>query len=336
MRFIITVILSLLATSTVAYPTAKISIQVIDSAGNPIEGANVGIGFEKAKSQGWGVDPYGYTGLTDSDGIYTAEGETGPRITYAVTKDGYYRTSGIYSNFTDVTGILGFRKYEPWNPTVDIVLKKINNPIPMYAMKRNNLLPEYRLIVPELDKYIGYDLIENDWVVPHGQGVHRDILFKVEVNRARSPLDYDVKLTAKFSNEGDGLLYYKPSDKNGQSAMRFPHHAPTSGYQSELIKHEVSAPDVMMSAGVGRPHYDNNYFFRVRTKLDKEGNVVGGMYGKIHGDISVANQAWLHEQEPQIEFTYYLNPNDNDTNIEFDTSRNLFKGVAELYQVKDP
>lgn len=82
----------------------------------------------------------------------------------------------------------------------------------------------------------------------------------------------------------------------------------------------------------GNPEYETNYFLRIRTRLDKDGNVINGLYGKIHGEISLGNYAWLHMGV----FDYYLNPNEGDTNIEFDTKNNLFKNLTEYQKVADP
>jgi hypothetical protein len=74
------------------------------------------------------------------------------------------------------------------------------------------------------------------------------------------------------------------------------------------------------------PKYDRdqkrNYFFRIRTVLDEEGNVKSACYGKIYGDF--------------MDFRYYLNPTPNSRNVEFDPKRNLLQGLKPDEQVDKP
>ena len=67
---------------------------------------------------------------------------------------------------------------------------------------------------------------------------------------------------------------------------------------------------------------NRNYFFRVRTVLDEEGNVKSALYGKIYGDF--------------MQFRYYLNPTLNDRNVEFDPEHNLLEGLKSTEKVMEP
>ncbi len=119
--------------------------------------------------------------------------------------------------------------------------------------------------------------------------------------------------------------------------LRFPHHAPVTGYKPEYVKHYENSPNIIQDGGAGSdPEFETNYFFRVRTELDKDGNVISGLYGKIHGEIRIGNFVRLYSDKPYISFNYYLNPNNNDTNIEFDPKRNLFRGVPDRKKVSEP
>ena len=65
-----------------------------------------------------------------------------------------------------------------------------------------------------------------------------------------------------------------------------------------------------------------NYYFRVRTKLDENGNVVSARYGKIYGDF--------------MQFSYYFNPTPNDRNVEFDPKQNLMTNLKPDEGVNEP
>ena len=332
--FIIT--LCLFCNVAIALPTAKLTIKVVDNKGYPIEGAKVGMVLMIPKNGGVGTTSELVSGLSDSDGLFTGEGETQSHVDLSVVKEGFYGTGGEFDKFTGVSGFIGFRKYVPWNPTLTLVLKKIIDPIAMYAVRtsggREGEYPE----IPVIDEFVGFDLVTNDWVVPYGLGTHRDFLFKVDAVRSTSNRDYDVTFTLKFSNLGDGLIQFKPDISKGKSLMRFPHHVPATGYIDELVQRYENTPGVRKVGSSGNSDFYTNYFFRVRTELDDEGNVVGGLYGKIHGLIELGNYAWLHIEKPYLSFNYYLNPNNNDTNVEYDPEKNLFKGVPHRMRVINP
>ena len=54
-------------------------------------------------------------------------------------------------------------------------------------------------------------------------------------------------------------------------------------------------------------------------------------YGKIVGKIAFAPFVDNEKKTGFVKFTYYLNPNSNDRNIEFDPQRNLFKDAEKTY-----
>jgi hypothetical protein len=67
---------------------------------------------------------------------------------------------------------------------------------------------------------------------------------------------------------------------------------------------------------------NRDYYFRVRTALDPNGDVKSALYGKIYGDF--------------MQFTYYLNPTPNSRNIEFDPNQNLLGGLQSFEGVSAP
>ena len=78
---------------------------------------------------------------------------------------------------------------------------------------------------------------------------------------------------------------------------------------------------------------DQNYFFRVRTVMDENGKIKSALYGKIIGDIAVDV---FHSKTPLILFSYCLNPNLNDRNMEFDPKKNLFGRLSPTVQIRTP
>jgi hypothetical protein len=285
------------------YPTAKITAKVVNEQGNPISGANVSISFMKAKEKEWGMTTYDKDGKSDNEGLYTTSGEGTQSVSIFITKDGYYPSG----DGVKLTSRSFLNRWEPWNPTIEVVLKKKRNPVPMYDNHRTS----YK--VPKLDTPVGFDLEKEDWVTPYGNGLTADFLitFNAEI---RAYTDYDCGFSLKFSNPHDGIQEYF-FDAKDQSYFKWPFEAPTSGYLSEISKQKNM---LLKTTGYKSDEKNNaNYIFRVRTKVDKNGNIVDARYGKISGEFGFVPSG-------EITFRYFLNP-DGTRNLEEDPDRNLFK-----------
>ncbi|RHW74793.1 hypothetical protein [Colwellia sp. RSH04] len=304
MKKLILALLFLLPNAAMALPTAKYTILVVDEQGVPIEGADASISFMRPKSDGWGGKPSFVAGKTDKDGLYTGQGATQQYGVYGASAKGYYGTSFKYNGFTGVSGIFGFRKWQPWNPTLKVVLKKIKNPIPMYAYNTD------RITIPKNNEIIGYDLVKHDWVSPYGKGITKDFLFKLEYLPGEKDSN-DRYFTMSFSNKADGIQSFENKESNG-SSFRSAYHALISGYRNAIKQSRVwkkGRPVSSYNEGDG-----TNYYFRVRCDGDKPDSC---LYGKIYGNLEFGNKG--------VRFKYFLNPTQGDTNVEFDPKRNLFK-----------
>jgi hypothetical protein len=156
-----------------------------------------------------------------------------------------------------------------------------------------------------------------DWVCDGHKGVNTDMIFQKWAYR-KSGADYEYRVKVTFPKNGDGIQIYTMPESEVGSGLRSPHEAPPDGYQPELNKERSAHP--------GQPTKNDSdpkriYFFRVRTALDHNGNVVSAHYGKIYGDF--------------MQFRYYLNPTPNDRNVEFDPKQNLL-GVQSYEEVSAP
>ena len=226
---------------------------------------------------------------------------------FSAAKEGYY--------YTQTNGFpMPLSPNVDLSKTVDLVMKKIKNPIPMYA-KRLTAEADASLRLPSYDgNSYGYDLVIGDWVSPHGKGVINDIIFKFEGQFSERPYgareSYDNKILLSFSNQQDGIISWQGlSDNNREYGSEFvsDYEAPADGYKPEWVQRTWKE-----KGGHHRTTYDQyrNYYIRVRTQVDEKGNIVSAHYGKIYGDF--------------MSFTYYLNPTPNDRNMEFDPQKNLF------------
>ncbi len=140
----------------VLLPEAKVTVRVLDENKQPLEGADASVGFEVLSTRSFESKSEGRHGLTGrgrplhgqqpDDGAGLLRGGKSPGTTTA--RDQYRFTSKEVG------------RWLPYNVGFDVVLKKIVNPVPMYARKRDVIE------VPALDEAVGYDLIVSDWVAP--------------------------------------------------------------------------------------------------------------------------------------------------------------------------
>ncbi len=285
-------------------PEAKLTIKVVSEDGNPIAGANVTIGFEAQKKNRQGIMSSISKEVTSANGLITVTDKTLGYIGYEAEKEEYYHSNGKYRFGTSEKG-----RWQPWNPEILVVLRKIENPVPMYS--RNAHVSPIK--VPKLGKTVGFDLVEFDWVPPYGNGNHADFIIKL-TSLYNSEVDFDTKLELTFPNKFDGIQLVKEDRKIG-SVLKLPRMAPEASYQKRLIRSRSRVPG---KPGEDDQKEDNNYIFRIRSE-EKNGKLVRAMYGKIHGDIYI-------DPPTSIFFKYYLNP-DYTRNLEFNPQQNLFKNI---------
>jgi hypothetical protein len=291
-----------------------VTLKVVDETGTPVSGAEASVSYfvqPPAQQPRDSVASENIAGLTDANGVFEAShNDRSISLTYRVQKNGYYKTEIV-----DHLGRPDQHGPATWTSTVTMQLKKVGQPIAMYA-KKIRLAPAPRI----QNTPIGYDLIMGDWTTPYGKGQKADIIFLKEF-QGKAPYDYLSRLTVSFTNPGDGIQAFTvPFPPLQGSLLRSPHEAPLDGYQPQLIKEDSAHP--------GQPSkeagYDEagGYFIRVQTILDANGNVKSALYGKIYGDF--------------MQFSYYLNPTPNDRNIEFNPKQNLLKSLKSSDHVLAP
>ena len=289
-------------------PQAKITIKVINEDGMPASSEEVKVGFAQ------GIKDVIITGFTDGNGAYSVTNQTIGQIGCEVVKEGFYKSYVEY-RFGDIKNDM----WQPWNPDVRTILRKIEKPVPMYA-RRTKMSG---LEMPVVGKEVGFDLLEYEWMPPFGKGKHADFIFKLD-KRMTSEDDFESTLTLTFPGKYDGIQLIKEDLRYG-SVFKLPRFAPVTGYQQILTR--------LIRRSPGKPievdfQDDNNYIFRVRSEV-RNGKLLHAMYGKIQGDIEVYPG---NSKTAAIVFKYYLNP-DYTRNLEYDPNRNLFQNLKSFEQV---
>jgi hypothetical protein len=286
---------------------AKLSFHVLDDDGQPVDSATARVAFYfDPKKQELII------GKTDTNGLCTVEGLTYMDVSYQIEKDGYYRTEGRYV-FGMVEPPVINNCWQPWDPTNTVVLKKIKNPVSMYVKR-------VEVDFPIEDKPVGFDLEKGDWVSPYGKGTKSDFILTFS-RTPKTSEGYRATLKLDFSNQKDGIQKIN-SEPVSWMSLRLPHLAPELGYNTNSV-YEMGYKPEGGHYGFENPDGDVNYFFRVRTVLNEQGEIKESSYGKIHGPIHVAGSG---RDKARIIFQYYFNPTVNDRNLEFDPSKNLFGG----------
>lgn len=286
--------------------------RIVDEQGSPISNANVEmsfVGLIDEKDPWKGQNDLNMKGMTDSQGRWSVSGVTMNDPAVSVKKEGFYPSGKRYTLVEQDTTLARWKPYER-NET--LVLRKIVNPIPMYAW--NMGLMKYPAGTNE---WLGFDMVLAEWMPPHGKGETEDVRFHVW----RSANGYDQTipaevLTVRFMGNKNGVCGINDKDISNQSTFKFPYKAPRDGYsetefrlERRLVKYEF---ETKTNTGT------TNCFFRARSRVDKDGNIIDGLYGKIKGPLKVEGGKGI-----RIYMVYYLNPTPNDLNIEFDIKQNL-------------
>lgn len=288
-----------------------VTLKIVDESGQPIAGASAGVGFywvtppPDRKYTAGGID-----GVTDTNGVFKASHASEfCTLHFVVQKAGYYTTGSQYSAGSE---------YDPlkWNPTLTLTLRKVGQPVAMYAKRVETKIQKE-------NEPVGFDLTAGDWVSPFGTGKNADLFFTVN-RKIVSTSEYEADLKLTFPNRGDGIVV-APAEPEIGSAFKTARVAADSGYQPEHSWHYSNS---------GGPESVFGYFIRVRTQLDENGNVKSALYGKIRGDFRF--YAGTKAPRAGMGFDYYLNPVPNSRNMEFDPKQNLFGNLPSLEEISEP
>jgi hypothetical protein len=297
--------LLLLANSAcvIASPTS-VEVQVVDQNGQPIKNAQVYARYRyrsKDELHEERTDENGEVSFLDASPIW---------IGVTVKKDGYYRS---------VVEAEGHKSSD-----LTITMREKKNPIPMFVK-------ETTVFFPKKNTEIGYDLKVSDWMPPFGNGNRAHVFLLLEgYNKGISNMG--AKLHVRFPHDKGGIQ--PVSYSSGGSDFDFPYKAPEKGYSTQITHEYKRGRDrygdqkIKSSLDKGRL----GYVFKIVSKVDKKGNMAEAKYGRINGEFQFSPVKNEEENSAGfVTFTYYLNPNPNDRNIEFDPQGNLFKDAERTY-----
>jgi hypothetical protein len=326
------ILIALLALLTGSLLSAnEVRLRIVDENGIPIANAKTLIAFTTPVIGG----EKSCEGLSDAAGTFSGLGQAVGSIFVRASKDGYYPAR-----------IERLPRDRDLDQTV--VLPKIINPTPLYALDFRVGQGGPPLHFPIQNVWLGYDFEAGDWVSPYGKGKVTDIRFMfhhefkgwnysdTELTRLRQhPYNrgkseetiqlemgkWDGDLEISFPAEQEGLCEEQEHFLS-YSRLKMPHNAPAEGYvPTARYESRASSPP--------SPRENVGFFLRTRVKLDKGGKIVSANYTKVMGDFWFGAQGF-------VLFTYYFNPTANDRNLEFDPKKNLFPANTPGAIVNDP
>lgn len=334
----------------------ELSIHVVDEDGKPLPGArgdSISFNPKNGRHGGddWVADQNGLLVCKDPPNYFT----TDMRVTLSSSD----AAAGWKSYDVTMTQFDFVRFQEP-KLALKVTLPYVRKPIPLKAKqerfrhRRVNGPKDSEPSDPRLPDLaiteVGYDAELLELMPPHGQGKHMDFTMKVtsvfrgyedaylerravaDSERGWHTLsegkvnhgNWTHSVTYRFPNKGDGIILSRQFWPYCKLTM--PHKAPEEGYAQELtlteeVRENAYRPDLAHCRELMK---NNGVFLRIRTQLDKDGNVVSAHYAKI-----------VSPQRPGNRFKIFYNPTPNDRNLEYDLQTNL--RWQELYpHTKEP
>ena len=315
---------------------AKITALVVDEiSGEPIEGVSVS-GVFRVECNPWervkgSPSPNIDQKRTDTNGRCELKGRTnngrvlcllddGPNSHYWVMQGGGYRFKS--------KNILGV--WQPDNVVVTIKLQRVEHPITLFV--KNVREPDRkRDLFAEGGGRIAFDFLEGEWLPPVGNGKVADVEFERlpredlgdAENQGLKAKAYRDSMTVKFLGVDNGLIEMKALQSDWLKVRT----APEAGYGSDYLCWDAYNKHMKVET-----NYSPNrcFCFRIRTKHDEHGNIVGAYYGKIYGDIKFEYKNNPFVPVATVQMRYYLNPTSLDRNLEWDMKTNLCPNPGEV------
>lgn len=290
-----------------------------------MSGINVGAWFYGQIVYGDSLDEK-YYGRTDDAGNFSFQCTNKNPEVCVFTED----LPGFYScRLTD----LPMEENDDSRLCVTLAVQRVEKPIPLYSKTARGRLLGNDFFGAGNDT-ISYDFVLGDWLPPQGTGTVADVVFtryaKEDTGVHTNVVDkgwsfavetYRYPLRVAFPGEGNGVVETPPLPGSGLRIRE----APQEGYKRFVMSYWGKRGDGGNFSTWKGPG-EGYYCFRIRSGFDAQGNLTGGLYGKVYSGFQFGG-AMTKERSfipiANLAFTYYLNKTPLDRNLEYDPKRNL-------------
>jgi len=280
--------------------TKNFNFEVVDGDGRAVEGAEVLMSFSVARDTS-----IKKTAITDDQGHATVKALVIMLPHMTIEKEGYYTVKA-----------LNVRPLEDEAEKIPFIMRKVKNPIPLLKEVFYDNENRSAADLSVNDGWVGYDLMENDWVQKGCRGQVVD--FFIRINKEYGPTEegkekvQKATMELKFPQQHDGICFLNEKEFVTYSKLKFPHLAPENGYKNSLTRERLRDRGYDIFQFVL-----GNVYFRTRTLADSKGNLIRGIHTKVE------NFAFYFRSPVTFTGTYHLNPRNLDRNLEFDLKNNI-------------
>ena len=284
-----------------------------------------------------------YAALTDENGACRFVGTNGNPEVWIEVRDlpGCYD----YSAGIKLKDIVSLKDPDPGEHVcMTIAVQRIGKPIPLYSKTVRGSIFGKDFFGAGND-VVSYDLVLGDWLPPQGTGSVADVVFtryaKEDTGVHTNVVDkgwsfavetYRYPLKVEFPGDGNGVVETSPLPGSGLRIRE----APAEGYKRFVMSYRGKRGDGGNFSTWKGPD-EGCYCFRIRSEFDAQGNLTGGLYGKVYRGFSfepATTKDRVFTPIASLGFTYYLNKTPLDRNLEYDPKRNLnrdrgFRRIAQ-------
>lgn len=194
-------------------------------------------------------------------------------------------------------------RQSPGARKITFVLRSIVNPVPCFGYGAGDWVK-----FPLTTGRFGFDMKVGEWVAPYGKGETADFWVR------REETNGVYRAILEFEGPFNGV--YKQAQEHSTS-FKSVYDADASHVFVQTM--DIWTRDCSGKVPVRTQHVSDSEYLVIRSRsvVDADGHLTRCNYSKIYGAITASESLRFK--------TMVFNPEKNDTNLEFDRSRNLRK-----------